>query len=685
MKRKLMMAFFLVALIPLGLLAYLNTSTTRTALTEEANQDLFAVASETAASLDSFISINLDAASTEAQLPALVQFLSLPDDERSGSEEETQALDILRALSRKDEVNITSYALLDSQGQIVVDTFAPDIGVDASGSSYFQEALQTDEAYVSPVEFSPTTGEAGLTFSSPVHNESGEFIGVLRVRYDANVLQQLLAQKNGLAGQDSFGVLFDEHHIHLAHGAAPETLFTAVGPLGPSQVGELQAAGRLPDLPANELTMELNELEENLSNMSDQPFFTAEDVATGERVNQVAVTTLETEPWIVAFFQPQDVFLAQVQAQTRTTALLAAAIAVAVAVAAVSMGQLLANPIINLTSAVSRFTEGDLDARVQSQSNDETGVLADSFNTMAEQVGNLVKRQAEQNRELGAEVSARKYAEAQLQTQNMALTQANRDLEEARKKAEDATRLKSEFLATMSHELRTPLNAIIGYSQIILRGIAGELTEQQYTNQERILENGKNLLRLIDDVLDLAKIEARRMAIVKSPFVVRDWLEGLVHQVESLAGEKGLKLESALDERMRETIVGDADHLRQITLNLLSNAIKFTKEGTVKINIQRQTEGRWALMVSDTGIGIPSHAQEYIFEEFRQVDGTWQRKHGGTGLGLAIVRNLAMTMGGNVRVTSQVGEGSTFTVLLPLDVPDSESVGESAATLGKRV
>ncbi len=270
------------------------------------------------------------------------------------------------------------------------------------------------------------------------------------------------------------------------------------------------------------------------------------------------------------------------------------------------------------------------------------------------------------------DISDRKGAERQIQEQNVALVKANRELAVARRKAEEATRLKSEFLATMSHELRTPLNAIMGYSQIFLEGIAGDLTPKQRENQERILANAKTLTNLIDDVLDLAKIEAGRMEAVKKAFILRDWLDEITQQTETLAQGKGLSLKVVLDERMPERIVCDPDRLRQITLNLIANAIKFTDEGYVQIEIQRQKEETWSLAVSDTGIGIPSHAQEYIFDEFRQVDGTVRRRHGGTGLGLAIVRNLTMIMGGSVRVKSQVGEGSTFTVILPL------AVGEAA-------
>lgn len=251
------------------------------------------------------------------------------------------------------------------------------------------------------------------------------------------------------------------------------------------------------------------------------------------------------------------------------------------------------------------------------------------------------------------------------------LKQANRDLAAARQKAEEASLLKSQFLATMSHELRTPLNAINGFTEILLEGMVGPLSEKQTANLERVHANARDLRQLIDDLLDLAKIEAGRTEIVKKPFEVRAWLNEVTEQTRALADEKGLRFTARLNPNMPNTIVGDPGRLKQIAFNLISNAIKFTEVGEVQLSLQREGEDRWMLNVSDTGIGIPSHAQEYIFENFRQVDGQSTRKYGGSGLGLAIVRNLALMMGGNVRVNSEINKGSTFTVLLPLIVPEA--------------
>ena len=250
---------------------------------------------------------------------------------------------------------------------------------------------------------------------------------------------------------------------------------------------------------------------------------------------------------------------------------------------------------------------------------------------------------------------------------NQALTTANARLVVAREEAVSANRVKSQFLSTMSHELRTPLNAIIGYTEIQLAGMVGELGEKQKNYQERVLANSLNLLQLINSVLDISKIEAGRMEIVKKPFNVRNWLTEITSQNRVLVEQKGLTLEVEVDAALPDVVIGDSARIKQVTVNLLSNAIKFTEAGKIRVEMAKGAANTWKLIVSDTGIGIPAHKQETVFEEFAQVDGGSNRGHGGSGLGLAIVRRLIVMMGGSVRLSSKPGEGSTFTVTLPLE------------------
>ncbi|GAB5494546.1 MAG: histidine kinase N-terminal 7TM domain-containing protein [Phototrophicaceae bacterium] len=257
------------------------------------------------------------------------------------------------------------------------------------------------------------------------------------------------------------------------------------------------------------------------------------------------------------------------------------------------------------------------------------------------------------------------------------LKEANRALKEANETVLETTRLKSQFLATMSHELRTPLNAIMGYTELQLTGMVGELSDIQYQYGERILSNSHHLLGLINDILDLSKIEAGRMTLNKEVIELDPWINEIVEQNIVLADDKGLKFITEIDPNLPKVFIGDSMRLRQIITNLVSNAIKFTKEGQVTLSLNRTSEQTWSIVVQDTGIGIPPHKLETIFDEFHQVDNSATREYEGTGLGLAIVRKLSMTMAGNVKAESILNVGSSFTVLLPIEAHNIEDTAET--------
>jgi PAS domain S-box-containing protein len=307
-----------------------------------------------------------------------------------------------------------------------------------------------------------------------------------------------------------------------------------------------------------------------------------------------------------------------------------------------------------------RYNAADSDVQGEITLKDEKTTLDVRVSPLRDRQGKLTGRVI-----MFRDISEQKAAEKQIREQYAALVKANEELALARKQAEQANVMKSQFLATMSHELRTPLTAIMGYTEIQLAGMAGDLTPEQLNYQSRVLANAEHLLGLINDVLDLSKIEAGRMELIQRPFHVQNWVDEIVAQNKVLAEEKGLDFEIELEPLMPEMIVGDAARLKQIAINLLSNAIKFTDEGSVKMLVGSNDANTWRLIVTDTGVGIPVHAQDTIFEEFRQVDNTSTRRHGGTGLGLAIVRKLALMMGGTIRVKSEMGKGSTFTMVLP--------------------
>ncbi len=240
-----------------------------------------------------------------------------------------------------------------------------------------------------------------------------------------------------------------------------------------------------------------------------------------------------------------------------------------------------------------------------------------------------------------------------------------REIEAKGVELETANRHKSEFLANVSHELRTPLNAIIGFSEVLGERLFGELNEKQAEYTEDILSSGRHLLSLINDILDLSKIEAGRMELEVTTFYMPDAIENALLLIRERASRHGIKLERIIDDRLGD-FTGDERKVKQVLVNLLSNAVKFTPEGG-RIKIEA-TLGDSAVIISvtDTGIGIAPQDQEAIFEEFRQVGTNYAQKREGTGLGLSLTRKFVELHEGKIWVQSEMGRGSTFTFTLPI-------------------
>lgn len=244
--------------------------------------------------------------------------------------------------------------------------------------------------------------------------------------------------------------------------------------------------------------------------------------------------------------------------------------------------------------------------------------------------------------------------------------QAEEALALARDEALKANRLKSQLLANVSHDLRTPLSAILGYVDMLQLGVYGPLTNQQQSITPKIMSCTTRLTDLVNHLLDQAQLEAGTLKLNPTWLAPADLIDQVKSTLGVLAAAKGLQLISDIAADVPPLVWGDRARLEQIIINLVSNAIKFTEQGSVRICIYRPDETHWAIQVSDTGPGIPSEAHSYIFEAFRQVDNGVTSKQNGTGLGLSIVKQLTTLMEGQVTVESRVGQGSTFTALLPL-------------------
>jgi signal transduction histidine kinase len=337
-----------------------------------------------------------------------------------------------------------------------------------------------------------------------------------------------------------------------------------------------------------------------------------------------------------------------------TTALVTAILAMVVAYAIVRY--VIVKPVKHLRDVSDAIAAGKLTIRSQIQTGDEFEELSHAFNRMLHNLVAMQQELREVNNDLDRKID-------ELAQANMALFEMNR--------------IKSDFLATMSHELRTPLNSIIGFSEVL--ATSDTLNERQRRFAGNIQTSGKMLLSMINDILDLAKIESGKMEIRVEDFSIRDVSEGLVNLVRPMADRKSIDLEANLDEAI-PLLHQDPSKIRQILYNLLSNAIKFTPDGG-RVTLAARAEGRnLVISVADTGIGIAEEDRDRIFEKFRQGavaahgDGVLTREHQGTGLGLSIVRELAKLLGGDIHLESKPGQGSTFTVRLPQQLPGNRKL-----------
>jgi signal transduction histidine kinase/CheY-like chemotaxis protein len=339
-------------------------------------------------------------------------------------------------------------------------------------------------------------------------------------------------------------------------------------------------------------------------------------------------------------------------------------LAIIVTVIAVTMHlRRVTRPINELVGATKAIASGDLSTEIAVQSEDEVGLLASSFNQMARDLRRNIGEKdsyAGELRQLNIEL------EDKVKERTKELEATNEELQKANLKIKEADRLKSEFLANMSHELRTPMNAIIGFSKLVHRKTADIIPARQKENLEKVEISANQLLTLINDILDLSKIEAGKMSLNIMAFDFASLVDTCFSTVEPMVKSAKVRLVKEVPEELPE-LVSDQDKVKQILINLLSNALKFTGGGEVKLSAAREN-GSLKIVVSDTGVGIPADALQYIFDEFRQVDGSSTRKHGGTGLGLSITKKLANLLGGTIDVTSVEGEGSTFTLTLPFEI-----------------
>jgi signal transduction histidine kinase len=525
--------------------------------------------------------------------------------------------DFHRLLDRDSSISRVSY--LDARGQEQVRTSAlePDrIGsrADLSGSRTFRSA-RAQHRYFGPVYFE--NGSPHMTVSVA---ERAPGRGAVVADVDLHSIRQVIDRARvGTTGYayavDSRGELVTHPDINLV---LRHTSFASL----PQVRAALQAQPRGPTHGA-----------------------TIGRDQDGARVLS-AYQTIEPLGWRVFVEQPLSAAFAPLKSAIWRTALLLVAFLLLAVATSVLLARKLVRPIESIQAAAAKIGSGSLNQRIEIPSNDELGALAEEFNRMA-------SRLQESYSSLEQKVDAR----------TSELATALSELDEKSRQLETASRHKSEFLANMSHELRTPLNAIIGFSQVLNEKLFGEVNDKQAEYLDDILTSGNDLLALINDILDLSKVEAGQIELEVGSFSLHEALARGVVMVREQAMSDGIHI--ALDESPSiDLVVGDERRIRQVIFNLLSNAVKFTPAGgTINVRAIR-VDGVVRVCVADTGPGIAATDHNRIFEEFQQTETGIGRREG-TGLGLALSKRFVELHGGRIWVESELGEGSTFMFTLP--------------------
>jgi signal transduction histidine kinase len=525
--------------------------------------------------------------------------------------------DFHRLLDRDSSVSRVSY--VDASGSEQVRTSALETdrignGTDLSTSSKFLGARAKHE-YFGPVFFE--NGSPHLTVSVA---ERAPGRGAVVAEIDLRSIRQVIERARvGSAGYayavDSRGELVTHPNINLV---LRHTSFASL----PQVRAALGESGKAP----------------------------ADAATTGRDQDGTKVLSafqiIEPLGWRVFVEQPlSEAFAPLKSAIWRTAFLLVAFLLLAIATS-VLLARRLVRPIESIQVAAAKIGSGSLNQRIEVPSNDELGALAEEFNRMAarlqESYSSLEHKVEERTRELGT---------------------ALRELDEKSRELEAASRHKSEFLANMSHELRTPLNAIIGFTQVLDEKLFGEVNEKQEEYLEDILTSANHLLALINDILDLAKVEAGQVELEVASFSLKEALERGVVMVRERALNDGVQVALAANGGV-DVVLGDERRINQVIFNLLSNAVKFTPAGGAVDVRSTQVDGEIRVSVADTGPGIAAEDYERIFEEFQQTAAGIEQREG-TGLGLALSKRLVELHGGRIWVDSELGKGSTFVFTLP--------------------
>ena len=482
------------------------------------------------------------------------------------------------------------------------------------GREWFKQVMATGKPFLGDAGVSPATGRPVVTYAVPVFGRQARVRGVILGEISLSTLSQAIARLR--PGPSARSSLVDRRKggIILAH-ADPQYVLQPMS--------------------------DKNEATNQLLRGATGAIETKNSAGEWTLVSFAPVPDL---PWGIMIVQPSSAVFAPVMGAARDGLMLMALVLLMAGVGAGWLARHVTRPLGDLREAAKSFSAGDLTKRLNFTRQDELGELGRTFDQMA---ASLAQRSTE-------------------------LENANRELQEQNRIVQQANRLKSEFLANMSHELRTPMNAIIGFTQLMHDGKVGAVSPAHQEYLGDILGSSKHLLQLINDVLDLAKVEAGKMEFTPEPVNLTKLIKEVRQILQTLSASKRLTIDIEVAPAVEELVI-DPAKLKQVLYNYLSNAIKFTAEGGyITIRGLAVDADSFRLEVEDTGTGIQPEDIDKLFVEFQQLEPTTTKRHQGTGLGLALTKRIVEAQGGSVGVQSKPGQGSIFSAILPRYSPGKE-------------
>lgn len=406
LQTRLVLFTLFISLVPLIIISIRDILQTQNALSNSAESSLRSSAEQTANSLDTFIQTTLDDISIESQISVFSDYLSLPPDQRPGSIEQIRVEDLLNKLSTKDPINIVSYALVGVDGTVLLDTKKEAFIQNESDEAYYPQARFSTGPILTEVIYDKNQ-ETTITFANKVLGQDGEYIGILRAKYDSNVLQSFVVNSSKTS-TDSLVLLLDATYIRLADSRNPSLIQKSIAPLSPVDYLLAVESKRFLNIPLEKQTTNFTDFEDALDNSAQQPFFRVDITPNIPGDDTIAVANMKTLPWLVAYSQPTSIFLAKVQEQTQTNAILVIIASIIVAIITTVVARALTNPILALTKVAEAISQGDLSARATIKSTDEIGSLATTFNSMTDQLQSTLVGLEERISERTAELQKNK-------------------------------------------------------------------------------------------------------------------------------------------------------------------------------------------------------------------------------------------------------------------------------------